>query len=85
VALNDIRTSGASISVPWEKFDELRKRLHDSGANEAADDLGPHRGLVDSRKPQVIAVLDAWADELGEETLGPELLELRRELRNDVS
>jgi hypothetical protein len=83
-----IRTSRKMISVPYEKRKELERRLEAEGglAAQAARELsaGYPRLISDERKPSVVAVLDAWMAEVGEEEFGEELLALREALASDT-
>ena len=81
---DEIRTSRATVRVPWEKRSELMERLEKADMKEAAEDLRNRGGFAEARKPGVLGVLDAWLVQVEHEAFGPELLDLRDELRRDV-
>ena len=64
-----VRTSKAFVSVPYEKRQELLRRLDDAGAHGAAEDLRNHRVFSEWWKPQVAEVLRHWAmdEDIGDE------------------
>lgn len=76
-----IRTSKAFVSVPYEKRQELLRRLDDAGAHGAAGDLRNHRVFSEWWKPQVLEVLRHWAMD---EDIGDEMRELQTQLHDDA-
>jgi hypothetical protein len=80
-----IRTSRASIHLPAERFRELRERLTQAGLTDAAEDLGSHDGFEETRKVDVLRVVEAWQNEVAPPDFGPDLEELCQALQQDVS
>jgi hypothetical protein len=80
-----IRTSRASIYLPAERLQELCERLMDAGLRDAAEDLGAHDGFAESRKVDVLRVVEAWRKEVAPPDFGPDLEELWHALQQDVS
>jgi hypothetical protein len=80
-----IQLSDRDVSVTWEKRSELIARLDNAGQKPAADELRSHRLLAEGHKRSMLALLDAWRAEVGDDALGMELLELRDALEHDVN
>jgi hypothetical protein len=80
-----IRTSHASIQVPFERRRELADRLVWAGLAEAAAELNERDGFTTDQKAAVLEVVNAWRDEVRPEDFGPDLEELWHALREDVS
>jgi hypothetical protein len=82
LSADDIRTSRGSVSVPFERRQELVRRLEafGEGGREAAEDLRAHRVFAESRTPFVIEVLHSWATQ---EDIGDELRDLQTLLWDD--
>ena len=59
-----IRTSRASIQLPIERREELRERLNEAGLSDAAEDLGARDAFAESRKADVLRVVEAWRQEV---------------------
>ncbi len=80
-----IQTSHEEVYVPWVKRRELRRRLEAAGLTDAEQELRTRRSFAESRKADVLHVLEVWRVQVGADEFGPELDNLRRELRRDVS
>ena len=80
-----IRTSRASIYLPIESRRELHERLTKAGLRDAAEDLGAQDGFAESRKVDVLRVVEAWKREVAAPDFGPDLEELSQALHRDVS
>jgi hypothetical protein len=76
-----IRTSRGFVLVPYEKRQELRRRLDVAGAHGAAEDLRNHRVLPEWWTREVLEVLRYWAMD---EDIGDEMRELQAQLYDDV-
>jgi hypothetical protein len=76
-----IRTSKGFVLVPYEKRQELRRRLDVAGAHGAAEDLRNHRVLPEWWTREVLEVLRYWAMD---EDIGDEMRELQAQLYDDV-
>jgi hypothetical protein len=85
VKSDEIRTARKSVEVPFEKRQELARRLEGfEGGREAAEELRTRRAFSENRKRLVLDVLNGWLREVGKDEFGEELIELRYALDRDV-
>ncbi len=82
------RTDKRTIHVPWEKVEELIRRL-DPVSKEATDAIRGYRGRrgvvwTPWQKLAAVRVLDTWLTTETVDDLGPELMELRDALHEDL-